>query len=171
MLEKLYEAIMKRIMSKTQIRFVDLDYGQYEFDTRPATSFPAVLIDFDSLVYSDLGDNVQECTGQIILRMGVAEYSPSSSSTPELWRKKGLEHFRQEAELHKALHGWDPGIDDDQGSTSVLSRRSSITEKRQDNLRIREIRYEFRYEDYTTADPSETQTVSFETKIEVNHDQ
>ncbi len=47
MLEKIYLALQERIIKHTEIRFVDLDYGQYELDTRPGAIFPAVLINFD----------------------------------------------------------------------------------------------------------------------------
>ncbi len=176
MLEHIYLAVQSQIMKHTDIRFVDLDYGQYEFDTRPAASFPSVLIDFDQLQYQDLGDNVQECSGLMILRLGVAEYSPSSSSTPELWKHKGLEHFRQETRLHAALHGVELGIDPSTtlgaslGTCSVLTRVSSATERREDNLRIRVLTYAFRYEDYSTADPSQMKTVDYDIDIDLETD-
>lgn len=139
--------LQKRIRTQVpQIREVAEDKGQLEhYDTKPAVSFPCVLIDFD-FNFDDMGDNTQMADGQVVLRLAFPPYSSSSSLMPDLVKEKGLSYTDIEWNLNKALHGWQPA------NMGYLARRKAQTEMRRDPLRVREIRYEMSFEDYSAQD-------------------
>lgn len=123
--------------------------GQLDhYDTRPAVSWPCLLIDMGGFDFSNMGEKAQTGEGELVLRLADDPYSATTNITPEQVRKKGLFFFELEFALHKALHGWSPG--EESGS---LIRRSSKPELREDKFRVREMRYRLSFEDYSTKIP------------------
>lgn len=132
----------------TDIVYIDQDLGQLQpgkNTTRPAVQFPCLLIDFDDFNYQDMGNLVQSVEGTVVLKLGFAPYSNSSSSTPGTYVQKAIGYYDIEWALHKALQGWSPGAD--YGS---LIRSHTYTLKRTDNIRVREIRYRIAFQDFST---------------------
>lgn len=146
----------------TGIREVNEDKGQLEgYDIRPAVSFPCVLIDFD-FQFDDLGDNIQMGNGSVIARLGFPPFSSASSLMPQGVKEKALAYTDYEMQVYQALHGWRPA------GFAPLSRRSAVTEKRADTLRVRELRFDTQFEDYSAADEhNRTGIDNFEVKGEI----
>lgn len=149
----LYLAIQARIRTAVPaIRHIDQDLGQLEqYQDRPAVSWPAVVLDLDGAQYGDMGEQAQTCTLDVVLRLAFAPYSSANVLAPDSVKEKALEYYDAEWLLNKALHCWVP----DGGPScpyefSALTRISAGTEKREDNIRVREIRYRIAYEDYST---------------------
>ncbi|MBS1740713.1 MAG: hypothetical protein JST88_09250 [Bacteroidetes bacterium] len=128
------------------IREVNEDKGQLEgYELRPAVSFPCVLIDFD-FQFDDLGDNIQMASGNVIVRLAFPPFSSAGSLMPQGVREKALAYTDYEMQVYQALHGWRPT------GFAPLSRRAAVTEKRTDTIRVREIRFDTQFEDYSAAD-------------------
>lgn len=130
-----------------EVKWVDQDLGQLEFySDRPAVLFPCVLIDFDDIEFSDIGQNAQLCTCVVKLRVAFNVFHHSNSATPQPQREKALEIFDVIKKLHYNLHGWSG---ENFGS---LTRLRQMAEPREDRLRVYEIRYSIPYEDYMDED-------------------
>lgn len=142
----IFTSVQQRIAAEvTTVSFIDQDLGQLRAGIRPPVSWPCVLIDFEDFTFSDLGENVQIATGTVVLRLGFAPYSGTSQLTPTQWQQLALGYYDIEWSLHKAMQGWSPG-----SSYGALCRTDATTQKRNDNYRVREIRYSISFDDYST---------------------
>lgn len=118
-----------------EIRYTDLDLGQLEYyETRPAVSFPCVLIDFPSAQYSDHSFNTQWGNFSISCRLGFSPFSSANSLAPDLSKEKALQFYEIENKLYVALQTFDAG-----GIIQPMTRISIATEKREDPYRVREM--------------------------------
>jgi len=145
--EKIKEAV-------PEIREVAEDKGQIDaYENRPAVSFPCLLIDFD-FKFDDMGENTQMGEGAVIIRLAFPPYSSSSSLMPVEVREKGMAYLDYELKVYQALQGWQPLSDPaaDGFAFKALSRRTAVTEKRNDPIRVRQIRYDTALEDATAQD-------------------
>ncbi len=146
-------AIIERITAKAPaIRYIDQDLGQLDnYDLRPAVSWPAVLIDVaDDWAYTEnnsLGH--QQATGSIVLRLALVKYTDSNNLTPANIRANGLQYFEAEQQVIAALHHWAPP------GCSRLLRRRAFTEKRDDDIRVRNITFAISFTDMV-AQPATT---------------
>jgi hypothetical protein len=127
-----------------EIRYIDQDLGQLNANTRPPVSWPCVLIDLENFDFENLGENVQTAKGTIVLRLGFAPHSNSSQISPQTNIRQAINYYDLEWSLHKTIQGWAPG--DDMGS---LVRTSATTQQRNDQYRVREIRYSIAFGDYS----------------------
>lgn len=128
-------ALQERITSQVPaIRWVDQDFGQMEVE-QPPVSFPCCLIDFDTFKFEDNGEAEQFADGLVTLRLGFTPFSQTNNITPTEWKEKGLTYYDLEYQLYKALHGWKPE------SYGYMMRVSAETERREDVIRVRVIRF------------------------------
>lgn len=141
----LFEALQTQIKAQVPaIRWIDQDMGQLEsYNERPAVAWPCVLIDFDGWNFENMGQNCQTAEGDIIIRLAFPPFSHSNNLSPV--KDKALIFYEHEFNLHKALQGWNPE------GFSPMTRISADTEKRNDPIRVRVIRYRIAFEDYSTA--------------------
>lgn len=139
----MYLKLRNRIAEKApSIRYTDQDLGQLDFfDTRPPVSFPCVLIDIDDMVFDESGELTQTGEGSIVVRVGFDCWSPSNGLVNEDVARLSLEYYEGEQEVYLALQGW---ADDNFGK---LTRQSVVTEKRNDNYRVRKMRFKVGMED------------------------
>ncbi|SEW02096.1 hypothetical protein SAMN05428988_1328 [Chitinophaga sp. YR573] len=148
----LFESLIQRIeIEVPEIRYIDQDLGQLEnYDKRPAVAFPCMLIDIDEFKYSDVaGSNHQIGEGLIQFRLGLVQYSNSNNIAPTNVRANALRYYELENKVYVALHSWAPV------GFSRLSRRVNVTEKRDDDIRVRLSKYYISYTD-TSAAPVRT---------------
>lgn len=131
------------------INYIDQDLGQLKKDhntLRPSVAFPCILIDFEDCSFENLSENVQTAKGNVVLRLGFAPYSNSSQSTPQDYIENAINYYDIEWDLHKTLQGWSPSTD-----IGTLTRIYAGTQQRTDSIRVRELRYSFAFEDYSTG--------------------
>lgn len=151
-----FNLLIERIQAKVpEIRFIDFDMGQidfydYENGERPPVSFPALLIDLDNGKSDDVSDFEQEVEQDVTLRLVVDSYTKSSNIVPLTHRAKALSYFDIELKLHKALHNWQP-LYQGEPICQTMSRRSFVTERREDPLRVRRIVYTTGYNDNSAS--------------------
>jgi len=142
----IFLALQQQIATQVPaITYIDQDLGQLKATTRPAVSWPCVLVDFEDFNFDNLGTNVQTAKGTVVLRLGFAPNSNSAQVTPSTYLQQAIGYYDLEWSLHKTMQGWSPG--DDYGS---LIRMSATTQKRTDSYRVRELRYSIAFEDYST---------------------
>ena len=141
----IFLALQQQIQNNvTDIVHVDQDLGQLKTTGRPAVSWPCALIDFEAFHFTDLGQNVQQAQGTIVIRLGFQPFSNTTGTAPEAYKEKAINYYDIEWSLNKVLQGWTPG--DDFGT---LSRISATTQPRTDNIRVREVRYSIAFQDYS----------------------
>ncbi len=151
-----FNALIARIQAKVpEIRFIDFDMGQidfydYESGERPPITYPALLIDLDNGKSDDVGDFEQEVEQDVSLRLVVDSYTKTANIVPLNYRNKALGYFDLEMKLHQALHNWQP-LYNNEPICQTLSRRSFVTERREDTLRVRRIVYTTKYEDASAS--------------------
>lgn len=163
-ISKLYTAILDRIKIKVPaIRYISQDLGQLEFyDDKPPVSWPCVLIDVGDLNYEDASCGLQLATANITIRLALTTYSDVSSLTTAQVRELGLQFYELEHELSNILHNWQPPHDE----LGAIVRTASATEKRDDNIRVRQITFStsLQYDSHSLA-PSPT-PIQFLTTIQ-----
>jgi hypothetical protein len=136
-------------------RYVDQDTGQLEMlkNGRYPVSWPCVLIDVDKIDFTDDGTRIQSGTGTVSLRMGFPPYSASSNITPSEYRTKALYYYDLEQVLYLALQHWNPsqqeGFEALADIFGSFRRASSVTEPREDFVRVRQISYTIALDDYS----------------------
>ncbi len=142
----IYNAVLERLAAKAPLlRYIDQDLGQLEnYEMRPPVAWPCALIDIEDVIFSDFGDNLgQNAEGFVQIRVGQQQYSPANKLAPKAIRDMALKYYDTEQEVFEALHGFTaPGF-------SKLLRRAVKNEQRNDDLRVRVIRFAFSFEDTT----------------------
>lgn len=166
----IYLSIMARIKTKVPaVRYVNQDLGQLEnynpSTGRPAVTFPCALIDFDNFAADDLTHSVQELEGDVIIRIALDTWSNASSLNDATTRSNALAYYDVEHEVYRALHGYCPGNADDCG---YLTRTATSTEKREDPIRVRVMRFKLRFKDDSAevTQGSTTAVPTFESEIQ-----
>lgn len=148
-LANIFLTVQERLKtSLTDLKWIDQDLGQLEFyDKRPAVDFPCALIDIDDSDYSDEGENSQIGEGILIVRLGLTVYNSANHLTPTPYKEKAIDYYNLEHRVNSFLHGWC-----DSRYFSPLMRRKGFKEKRDDNLRVRVLRYVFAFRDSTAME-------------------
>lgn len=141
-LANIHLAVQNRISTKVPaIKWIDQDLGQLEFySVKPPVLFPCILLDIVDVQYTDNSLNSQIATATLEVRLAVTSYHHSAHITPLNRTQRALEYYL----VNQALHGWCDG-----NYFAPLSRKSSQTEKREDALRVRPLKYEFAFMDDT----------------------
>ena len=145
-LANIHLAVQNRLTAKVPaIKWIDQDLGQLEFYSgKPPVLFPCILLDIVDVQYTDNSLNSQIATATLEVRLAVTSYDHSAHITPLNRTERALEYYNLEHLVNQALHGWCDG-----NYFAPLSRKSSQTEKREDALRVRPLRYEFAFMDDT----------------------
>jgi hypothetical protein len=132
-----------------ELVWIDQDLGQLETgDQRPAISFPAVLIDFDSVQYSNLSQYVQWVDFNISIRLAFAPYASANNHAPTASKEHALEYYDVEERLYIALAGFTAN-----DTIQPLVRVRAVTERREDTYRVRHIIFTTAAEDRTAQLP------------------
>jgi len=145
-LAQIFIAIQERIATEVpEIKFIDQDLGQLEYyKDRPAVAFPCVLLDMADIQPTDNSGNSQIVTVTLEVRLAIAAYVEATRYFSRQHKETALNYYNVEHRINKALHGW--YID---GLFNALDRVRIKTERREDNLRVRVISYQFAYMDNT----------------------
>ena len=147
-LANVFLKIQARLTTLPELKFIDQDMGQLEIDEpndRSPVKFPCSLFDAVDIRYTDVSENVQQGEAILQVRLAMAAYSTATHYyTNDSHRLNALGYYNLEHSVNKLLHGWS----DDQ-YFNPLSRVSAQTERRNDNIRVRVLRYAFGFRDNT----------------------
>ncbi|MDR3226063.1 MAG: hypothetical protein LBT56_00125 [Prevotellaceae bacterium] len=156
---KLYLDLQERIKSAVpEIEWIEQDFGQDIFDEwRPNVAFPAVLIDFPSTTYSEIGNINQSAQAAIMLRLLFAPFSQSYEDAPIEVRQDALQFFEIENKLVNALQGWTPT-----GAycQPLLRRAAASVNNNRIGLRIRNLSFSTAYLEIFETPEALEQTVT-----------
>lgn len=144
--------LLKRLRDKSpSLRYIGADMGQmenYPSGGKPPISFPGVLFDVDDTNYGELGQLTQLGESVLIIRVCQPCYSGIANSiAPDDVNIKALDYLETEQEVYLALQGWSCG------AASTMVRISSKTENRNDEYRVKVMRFSFGIEDNTANRP------------------
>lgn len=134
-LSNLYTSFIERVkLVAPEIRFISQDTGQLEFyESTPPVSFPCLLVDIADLQFEEHMNSMQIAQVEIKARLALLNHSNPSNLSPTQVRELALKDYELEHMLGNGLHRWTPPHDE----LGTLSRTSSATEKREDNIRVR----------------------------------
>lgn len=139
-LQQLFIALQERIAGEIPaIRFIDLDMSQLYSSLRPAIAFPAVLIDFDTISCTRLGNGVK-AEVSITVTLAVDNYLPSEQSADTDTRIDALGFLGLEYALFAALHGFVPTVTE-RSALSFVGSRSL----RNPEYRCRSLKFTYSY--------------------------
>ena len=148
----LYTEILERLKTEVpELQYIEQDLGQLEnYELRPPVAWPCVLMDLDDFDFSDDGGElIQEGDGFVQIRVGLVQYSQSNNLVPDNIRENALYYMEVTQKVYVALHGWAPT------GFGRLVRRKMITEKRDDDIRVKVLRFSVSYKD-ASAKPAKT---------------
>lgn len=147
---QLFLAIQEHIKTEVPaIEWIDQDLGQLEaYQTRPAVSFPCVLIDFPTTQYSNHSQMVQWADINISVRLGFTPFSSANSEAPDVSKEAALQFYELENKVYEALQGFTAN-----DCVQPLNRISVATERRDDVYRVREMIFTTATEDITAKHP------------------
>jgi hypothetical protein len=127
--------------------FIEQDFGQEQFEQwRPATGFPAILIDFPECSYSHTGQSSQIAEATISIRILDAPFEQSYEGAPLETKEGAINIFELEAEICALLHGWQPELDPPI-CQNLMRTRAGSNNRNSIGLRIREITFTTQFDD------------------------
>lgn len=144
--------IISRIAENTNVRFVTQDIGQLEnYEIRPAVSWPCCLIDIDAFNFTDAQNNYEQLgQGSITVRIGLVKYTDLNNLTPEAAIDNAVNYLETEQQVYKALHAWAP-----EGFSRCM-RINTITERRDDDIRVRVLKFSISFTDESAKPVKQT---------------
>lgn len=140
----LYQSMIQMIATGAPVfRYIEQDLGQLEnYEIRPPVTWPCCLIDFEDTKFSDAGDQyIQFADGIVSFRLGLVKYTDSNNLVPANIRENALQYFEVEHNLFTALHGKAAN------GFSKFIRVAAGTEKRDDDIRVRIVKFSYSYTD------------------------
>lgn len=141
-LGQLFQKLITKIEAEVPgIRFIDQDWDQLG-DEQPPVSYPCVLIDFPETGFTQM-QGYQLGIATIRLKLVYRSYTSTSNITPDVNREAALQFYELEQQLYEALQAWYA----DSLLCNAMIRKSAVTEKRDDGLRVRVLEFEGAYND------------------------
>jgi hypothetical protein len=107
-MKTVYKSLLARLKTIQELKYIDLDKGQFEID-RPPVLFPAALISIQIAKTEEINKKLQSCQLLITIRLGWDFWSDTSSLTPEITLDKSLEYFDLIEKVFDTLQGWQDG--------------------------------------------------------------
>lgn len=145
-----YLSLIARLKAAApSLRYIGADLGQmenYPSGGKPPVSFPAVLFDVDETAYEEMSQLAQTGESILIIRICQPAYNGLIDSLkPDAINQQAMDYLNTEQEVYLALQGWSSA------TISTMVRKSTKTEKRNDEYRVRVMRFSFGSEDYTAG--------------------
>lgn len=123
---------------------IDHDFGQMDFDMRPPVNFPCLLLDFGSTQYSNAQHPYQIGQSLLVCRIIFAPFEQANDSTPLEYKEQALKFYELEQEVVFAIHDFDKDY------VSKLVRTQALSERRNDELRLRQVHFTFAFKEYAS---------------------
>lgn len=161
---KAFQTTLQRLKDEVpEILHIDQDMGQLEGNsTRAAVMFPCTLIDYQNFQYGNLSENVQIVEGDVIIKLGWAQFTPSSDKVDEGYREEALKVYELEWKINKALHGWSPGED-----FGYYTRTGVVATNIAQGIRVRTLTYRLEFEDRSTQDVDTVAHPAYEGDVQI----
>ncbi|MDO9554541.1 hypothetical protein [Rhodonellum sp.] len=134
-IDELFLGITDMIGEVTDIKWIDMDFGQMDSDQRPPVGYPCALISIDFPQISDLGNNVQKPKVLINVKLCFDYQGETSVKAPPNTRIRALSYYPIVKSVYKKLQGQRIG-------TSPMKRTSQIESARPDRIKILQMTFE-----------------------------
>lgn len=134
-IEDLFIDVCDLINEVPEIKWVDLDFGQMDSETRPAVLFPCALVSIDLPNTNDVGNKVQKPQVIINVKLCFNYNGETSTGTPPVSRARALEYYGLVKSVYKKLQGARIG-------TGALKRRAQVESARPDKIKIVDMPFE-----------------------------
>lgn len=141
----LYKKLIELLTEIPEIKWVDLDKGQFDLTDRPPVVFPCALIEIGLPQCSDIGAKKQQCVAQFTIRLGINVLENTSANTPEARLNSALAYYDLADLVYAKLQGY---YDRQLGS---FSRRSITQERRTDGYKVMVLAFETVFTDTTAV--------------------
>ena len=140
-MEHIFIAVQNRLQQKVaELKWIDYDFGQLDlYHMRPPVQFPCALIEIELPETRDRGELSQQCRCTVTIRLAFEQPGQTNSKTPEPVKAKALSIFNILKKVHACMHGYGSG------EFGKLLRRSLTTERREDPLKVFNMRFETSY--------------------------
>ncbi len=104
-MKQIIQQIQNRLTTQVPaLKYVDQDWGQMDYFPNPPVKFPCVLIDIQSVQYTNAGEFVQHGTALIVVRLFDMRLSNSSQSAPAAQKENAKKIWQLIEDVNKALH-------------------------------------------------------------------
>ncbi len=107
-MKTIYNQLLQRLEEKVpQLKWIDLDCGQYESNERPAVALPCCLLSIEVADTEDITETIQDCKARISARLAFENTGRTAGNAPEIVREKSLQVYDTIADVYKALQGFE----------------------------------------------------------------
>jgi len=135
-----------------EVKWIDLEHGQIDaFDKNYPVHFPAIFIDFENIQWKNVGRQVQVGDVNINLRIAFKIWSDTNNLTPDNIFNDSMNVLKLLNKIHKYTQAFSGE------HFNRLDRISTTTKKRNDGLKVYNIKYKTNMRD-AWAKPDNTQT-------------
>jgi hypothetical protein len=141
-MEHVFLAVQGQLQTAvTELKWIDYDFAQLDsYQMRPPVLFPCALIDVELPECRDLGKHDgmmgQLCRCQVTVRLAFEQPGQTHNKAPEEAKEKAMTIFAALNKIRAALHGFEG-----EGFNKLLLR-SVVTERREDPLKVFNLRFE-----------------------------
>ncbi|HBX45544.1 hypothetical protein [Limibacterium fermenti] len=105
-MKQVIQNIQDKLMNEVStLKYVDQDWGQMDFYTKPPVKFPCALIDIQAAQYSNIGDFTQQGVITVVIRLFDMKLSNSSNGAPDNQKENARKIWSLIEDVNKALHG------------------------------------------------------------------
>jgi len=141
--------IQARILAEVpEIKYIDQNLGQYMHeDFRKQMLFPAILIDFPVIDFSEMQGNNQFGELTISATMFHDVWNNTSSITPLNIKVQGLKYLETNQKLFIALQGWN-----NESCEALIRKQSKSHNANETGLRVQETTFTTQFEDRSCDD-------------------
>jgi hypothetical protein len=153
--------IQTRILAEVpEIKYIDQNLGQYMHeDFRKQMLFPAILIDFPIIDFSEMQGNNQFGVLNISATLFHDVWNNTNSLTPLNIKVQGLKYLEDNQKLFIALQGWN------NESCEALNRKQYKSHNANETgLRVQETTFTTQFEDRSCDDATPTMVLGLRTE-------
>lgn len=153
--------IQTRILAEVpEIKYIDQNLGQYmQEEFRKQMLFPAILIDFPVIDFSEMQGNNQFADLTIVATLFHDIWNNTNNITPLAVKEAGLKYLETDQKLFIALQGWNPDY-----CEALIRTQSKSHNANEVGLMVRETTFTTTYEDYSCEDETPQITLSLRTE-------
>lgn len=144
-MKEIFKAIAAQLDTVTELRWVDEDKGQMNFE-RPPVAFPAALITISLPNTNNLNLRKQHAVVQVGVKLCFDFGGNTSSVTPMASRDESLKYYDITEKVYAALQGWATPL------FNPLERRNLSHEKRPDIFKVVNMTFSTEFHDFTAAE-------------------
>ena len=140
-MKELLNQIMQRLALVAALKYIDEDWGQLEYGSKPV-QWPCALINYGDAEWSNLSMKKQMGLATITVTIAAQKFGNTSLNAPAQQKESAFSILDIINEVHLVIHGWKP-----EAANSSMYRKSSQRVVRDDGIQEHVIRYQVQIKD------------------------